>query len=147
MNKLSFRCEPRHDLTPDEIDQLEDRLYHHTAEQIGRRDARGIGFVSHDETGLAGAVAGFTWGGICDLKQVWVREDQRGRGLGSSLMRAALAEAQRRGCVHVFLATQDFQAPGFYRKLGFELVAEVPDKPVGHTEFVFRRTLADAVQK
>ena len=39
------------------------------------------------------------------------------------------------------------QAPGFYRKLGFELVAEVPDKPVGHTEFVFRRTLADAVQK
>ena len=34
-----------------------------------------------------------------------------------------------------------------YRKLGFEVVAELPDKPVGHTEFIFRRTLADAVQK
>jgi ribosomal protein S18 acetylase RimI-like enzyme len=142
MSKLSLRCEPRHDLTPDEIDRLEDHLYRHTAERIGLRDARGIGFVAHLGEDLAGAVAGFTWGGICDLKQVWVREDLRGQGLGRSLVQAALAEAQLRGCVHAFLATQDFQAPGFYRKLGFELVAEVPDKPVGHTEFIFRRSLA-----
>lgn len=143
MSKLSLRCEPRHDLTPDEIDRLEDHLYHHTAECIGRADAQGIGFLAHDDGELAGAVAGFTWGGICDLKQVWVREDRRGRGLGSALMQAALAEARRRGCLYVFLATHDFQAPGFYRRLGFELVAEVPDKPVGHREFIFRRALSD----
>jgi len=143
MPECDIRCEPRHDLTPNEIDQIEDHLYQHTAERLGRRDAQGLGFVAHHRGELAGAVAGFTWGGIYDLKQVWVREDLRGQGLGSALMRSAMAEARLRGCAYVFLATQDFQAPDFYRRLGFELVAEVPDKPLGHTEFVFRRSLAD----
>jgi hypothetical protein len=40
------------------------------------------------------------------------------------------------------LATYDFQAPDFYRRLGFETVAEVPDKPVGHSEFIMRLSLA-----
>ena len=40
-----------------------------------------------------------------------------------------------------FLATYDFQAPEFYRRLGFEEVARIADKPLGHTEFVMRLSL------
>ena len=32
-------------------------------------------------------------------------------------------------------------APGFYAKLGFQKVAEIPDKPLGHTEIVMRLPL------
>jgi ribosomal protein S18 acetylase RimI-like enzyme len=40
------------------------------------------------------------------------------------------------------LTTHSFQAPGFYRKLGYEPLAEVPDYPAGHLEIVLRKRLS-----
>jgi len=135
--------ETRHDLTPDEIDHLEEELYRFNAERTGHRDAQGLGFFVRRGDRLVGAIAGYTWGGVCELRQVWVREGARRQGLGRELLETAISEARRRGCAHVILATHDFQAPDFYKRFGFDLVAEVPDKPVGHTEFIFRRKLAN----
>jgi N-acetylglutamate synthase-like GNAT family acetyltransferase len=142
MTQRSTRIAPRHDLTAQEIDALEERLYAHNAAATGFSDGAGLSLVAECDGELVGAVAGYSWGGICELRQVWVREDQRGEGLGRKLMEAAIAEARRRGCAHVLLATYDFQAPDFYRRLGFETVAEVPDKPVGRSEFIMRLSLA-----
>ena len=132
----------RHDLTPNEIDALEDRLYAFNVARTGHDDGRSLAFTAEEGDELVGAVAGHTWGGICELKQVWVRDDRRGQGLGRALMKAAIAEARARGCAHVLLATYDFQAPGFYAGLGFREAARIEDKPLGHTEFVMRLSLA-----
>ena len=105
----------------------------------GYDDGAGLGFVAEEGGDLIGAAAGYSWGGICELRQVWVRADHRRRGLGGALLEAAVAEAARRGCAHVTLTTYDFQAPEFYRRHGFTEVTRVPDKPLGHTEFVMRR--------
>lgn len=131
----------RLELSPGDIDALEERLYEFNAARTGLNDGKQLAFVSEDAGELTGAVAGYTWGGICELRQVWVAEPQRRRGLGRALVEAALAEAARRGCAHVFLATYEFQAPGFYARLGFREVARIADKPPGHTEFVMRLDL------
>jgi hypothetical protein len=34
------------------------------------------------EDGLAGALAAWSWGGVCELQQVWMRADLRRQGLG-----------------------------------------------------------------
>lgn len=143
MNTLPAAVSARHNLSAEEIDEIEDRLYAFNAASIGRADAAQLGFVAEEGGVLVGAVAGYTWGGICELRQVWVHEDHRRDGLGGRLMRRALEEARSRGCVHVFLATHDFQAPGFYARLGFEIVAEIRDKPLGHTEIVMRFSLRE----
>jgi N-acetylglutamate synthase-like GNAT family acetyltransferase len=132
----------RHDLTPDEIDALEARLYAFNAERTGHRDGAQIAFVVEEDGALIGAVAGYSWGGVCELQQVWVDEAHRGRGLGERLMNSAIEEARSRGCRHVFLQTYDFQAPGFYARLGFVPIAEIRDKPLGRTELVMRLSLA-----
>jgi GNAT superfamily N-acetyltransferase len=131
----------RHDLSPDEVDGLEMRLYAFNVAATGLDDGAGLAFVAETADGLAGAVAGYTWGGICELRQVWVDEAHRGTGLGRALMARAIDEARSRGCAYVLLSTYDFQAPGFYARLGFRPVAEIPDKPLGHTEFVMRLAL------
>jgi len=136
-----YRIISRPELTPVEIDQLESELYAFNAKRTGFHDGEGLGFLIDRDGARVGAVAGYTWGGICELRQVWVREDCRGQGLGSTLIQAAIFEARRRGCSYIFLSTYDFQAPAFYRRFDFEQIAEIKDKPLGHTEFIFRKSL------
>ena len=144
MDLESIRIKARHDLTPDEVDGLEDRLYEINASRTGYEDAALLGFLAEAQGELVGAVAGYTWGGICELRHVWVHEAHRGEGLGEALMTEASREAKARGCAYIYVATHDFQAPGFYAKLGFQKVAEIPDKPLGHTEIVMRLPLRSA---
>ena len=62
----------------------------------------------------------------------------RGRGLGEEIMQGAEAIARARGCIGIWLDTCDFQAPGFYEKLGFEPFGTLDDTPPGRRR-IFRR--------
>ena len=54
---MALEIEARHDLSPDEIDAIEDRLYDHNSAATARRDAEGLGFVIRDDTGRIVAAA------------------------------------------------------------------------------------------
>jgi GNAT superfamily N-acetyltransferase len=129
---------PHHTLSIGQIDAVERRLDAMNMQRTGYHDAEQLGFVVEQGADIVAMVSGYSWGGVCELLQVWVDEPYRGAGLGSRLMKAALDEARRRGCAHVFLTTYGFQAHGFYKKLGFTAIAELADKPLGHSEYVMR---------
>jgi predicted N-acetyltransferase YhbS len=48
------------------------------------------------------------------------------------LVRAAEDAARTRACIGVRVETFEFQAPGFYQRLGFVLAAAQDDLPPGH---------------
>ena len=64
-----------------------------------------------------------------------------GRGLGNQLIHAAEGEARAAGAHGAFLETHWFQAPAFYRKLGYETIAEIEDYPPGGSQLVMRKSL------
>jgi ribosomal protein S18 acetylase RimI-like enzyme len=70
-----------------------------------------------------------------------VPEQARGQGLGSKLMRMAEDVAREKECVGVWLDTFDFQAPGFYQKLGYSELGEIVDYPPGHKRLFFQKRL------
>ncbi|MFF2215275.1 GNAT family N-acetyltransferase [Streptomyces antibioticus] len=91
---------------------------------------------------LAGGLVGHTWAGWLHVTYLWVDERHRGTGLGARL----LAEAERvaredRDCRHARLETWDFQAPGFYRKQGYEVACVIEDYPPGLTEYTLTKRL------
>lgn len=47
-------------------------------------------------------------------------------------MRIVEREARRQRCRRIVLETHDFQAPGFYRKFGFEVTGVVEEYPRGY---------------
>ncbi len=83
---------------------------------------------------LRGGLYGWTWGGCGYVDLLWVREDQRGSGLGGQLLAAAEQEIRRRGCDQVALCTHSFQAPGFYARLGYQECGRIPAYPRGHAQ-------------
>jgi len=136
--------EPRHDLSPMEIDAVEDHLYAHNSSATGRDDGEGLGFVIRDADGQSIAVAaGYTWAGVSEIRQMWVDKRYRGRGYGRALVEAMVAEARRRGVLRVWVASYDFQAPGLYERAGFRRMAEFEGWPEGHVNVILCRNLSD----
>ena len=94
----------------------------------------------------AGGVVGGLIGSTClewlDIDMLAVRAADRRRGVGRRLMRAAEAEAVSRGCRWAAVDTADFQAPGFYERLGYAIVGRFEDRDGhGHTKYYFTRRL------
>ena len=139
---MTLRIERRHDLSPNEIDAIEDRIYHHNCCATGRDDADGLGFVIHNEAGqMIGVAAGYTWSGASELKQMWIDDAYRGRGYARALLDAFVAEAGNRGVRRIWVASYDFQAPEMYEKAGFRRVAEFEGWPEGHINVILCKSL------
>lgn len=87
-------------------------------------------------TGPDGELAG---GAICrvqwhwlHLDLLWVDAPHRGTGLGSRLVARAEQEAREaHGVAGSQVETWDFQAPRFYEKIGYRLIASMDDYPPG----------------
>lgn len=142
---MTALIQPRHDLSPMEIDAVEDNLYDHNSRATGRDDGRGLGFVIRDEAGRTIAVAaGYSWAGTSELKQMWVDEAYRGRGYARQLLNAFVTEAARRGVRRIWLASYDFQAPAMYEKAGFKRMAAFDGWPEGHTNFILCKILGES---
>jgi len=123
---------------------LGDRLYEFNAGATGMDDGEFLFVSVRDESGnLVAGLSGHSWGGCCEVTQLWVHEQRRGRGLGRAVMMAAEREATRRNCAQIILSTHSFQAPEFYEKLGFERLAAVPNYPRGHENILYIKYLGD----
>ena len=139
---MTALIQPQHDISPVEIDAIEERIYNHNRRAIGRNDGRRLAFVIRDEAGrIIGVAAGYTWAGSSELKQIWIDEAFRGRGYARELLNAFVAEAASRGVRQIWVASYDFQAPGMYEKAGFRRVAEFAGWPEGHSNVVLCKTL------
>lgn len=76
-----------------------------------------------------------------EVSILWVEEEQRGAGLGRALMERGEAEARRRGCLYARLSTSQYQAPGFYEKLGYLCYGKLENCPPGDTSYYYRKDL------
>ena len=101
-----------------------------------------LNVLARDGAGkIQGGLLGQVWGGWLHVKVLWIAAAFRGRRLGQRLLDAAELEAADLGAQGCFLSTFDFQAPGFYQRLGYEVYGELPGYPPGHTTFHLRKWL------
>lgn len=101
--------------------------------------------VTVDDGAIVGGITGWTWGGCGGIASLWLAREQRGKGLGGLLLTAAESEIRRRGCDRVVVATMSFQAPGFYRRYGYQEVGRTPDMPDGTVKHHFYKCLATKI--
>ena len=103
---------------------------------VGPRDYQTLAISLRDaEHVIVGGVFGATMWGWLLIDGLWVDAPLRARGLGRRLLLSCEAEAVERGCRGAWLGTFDFQARGFYERLGYTVFAALPEFPRGHTHF------------
>lgn len=126
----------------DDVQFIEDRVDEFNMQRTGITDARLLSTMMRDHTGeVIAGIYGWTWGRCCEIKTLWVHERLRGAGIGRRLMLGAEGEARRRGATQIVLSTHSFQAPDFYRRLGFERIGQVENYPAGHQSIYLRKHL------
>ncbi|EGD59200.1 GCN5-related N-acetyltransferase [Novosphingobium nitrogenifigens DSM 19370] len=108
--------------------------------QAGDPRIRPVAVLLKDDNGVT---VGGLWGRIgydwLFVELLAVPEEARGGGHGRALMAEAERIAREVGCVGIWLDTYEFQARGFYEKLGFTLFGTIGDYPVGHSRFFLQK--------
>ena len=96
-------------------------------------------FVRDAGEQIVGGLTAITYWGWLYVDDLWLHERLRGRGFGRELMRQVEEVARQRGCKYAYLKTFDFQARGFYEKLGYRVVGQLDDYPPGSIFYWMRK--------
>jgi ribosomal protein S18 acetylase RimI-like enzyme len=101
--------------------------------------------IARDAAGrVLGGATGRTWGEVAELQMLWVDTTRRRQGLGARLVGQFETAARARGCTLVTLETFSFQAPAFYRALGYTAVHTNTHFPHGLVKYLMEKHLGPA---
>lgn len=121
-------------------------LVEYNASQVGPGQNRPIAVLVKDH---ADVVVGGLWGHTgydwLFVQFLAVPAGLRGHGLGTEILQLAEREAIARGCRGAWLDTFEFQARGFYERLGYVCFGELPNYPAGFSRFFMKKVFADSM--
>jgi len=140
---MPLRIEQSKNPTDEERQAILLPLLAYNAQKAGVSTPEPITLLVRDESGeILGGLHGRVFYRWLYIDLLSVPEQGRGQGIGSTLMQMAEDLAREKDCIGVWLDTFDFQAPAFYRKLGYSELGQIADYPPGHTRFFFQKRLA-----
>ncbi len=120
-----------------------DELMEYNKSQVGAYERKPFSIYIKDTYGKV--IAGLTGVALvnydCLVNIVAVDPAHRRQGYGRQIFSALDTFATEQKCTNIRLETADFQARGFYEKMGYQMVAEIPRSFLGHTSFVMQKKL------
>ena len=130
-------------LDPTDLAVLADGLSAYDVSQIGYSDFRRLAVAVRDpRTGkVVGGLYGRSEYGMVYVDWLFLPEDLRGARIGSRVLTMAEDEARRRGCTRITLTTLSVEAPGFYKKQGYDVAATIDCEPPGLTRYYMMKKL------
>jgi predicted N-acetyltransferase YhbS len=115
----------------------------YAARDLPENAPRPLNVVALDEQdNIVGGVIAETQFAWLKVSYLVVATEQRNRGMGRRLMEFAEQEATTRGCRYAYVDTMEYQAPEFYRKLGYQLAGKLDDwDSHGNAKYFFTKCL------
>ena len=98
-------------------------------------------YVEDEQGNLMAGMVAETFGNWLEIEYLYVREDLRGQGLGSRILKMAEKESRERRCKYSFVDTFNFQAPKFYEKHGYKEVFSLKKYPYIGERYYYTKEL------
>ena len=106
----------------EELDKIADDLLTEYDKENGvEYNFNKFSFVAKNDNKLVGFITGFSYYSEVTINNLVVRKEYRGKGIGTKLIRKVEEYFEGKSFNNINLVTNDFQAPKFYEKCGFEL--------------------------
>ena len=131
------------ELDPADVAVITDGLRAYYVDQAGHYDFRPLAiFVRDPQTGkVVGGLHGRSEFGLLYVAWFFLPEDLRRAGIGSRVLAMAEQEGRRRGCTQIALTALSIEAPGFYKKQGYDVAATIDCDPPGLTRYYMMKRL------
>ena len=131
------------ELDPADVAVITDGLRAYYVNQAGHYDFRPLAvFVRDPQTGkVVGGLHGRSEFGLVYVAWLFLPEHLRRVRIGSRVLAMAEEEGRRRGCTRIALTTLSIEAPGFYKKQGYDIVATIDCEPPGLTRYYMMNNL------
>ncbi len=121
---------------------IRDGLFRFNTARAGDDQHQPVTLIVRDDQGqVIGGLLGMTYWQWLSIEILWIDDSARGQGLGQQLVARAEQIAVERGCHSAHLDTMSFQAPDFYRKLGYTVWGQLDDLPPGHQRIFLKKAL------
>ena len=98
-------------------------------------------FAAEDDGKIAGIITGRAYYNEIHIGDLIVGKEYRGNGVGSRLVAAVENAFKGKGYEKIALTTFGFQAPAFYKKLGYELEFVREDKDPKLSKYFYLKEL------
>lgn len=98
-------------------------------------------FLAFDDKKLIGGAIGFVQYNWYFLDLLYIDKEYRNKNIGTKLIRAIEEYAKKENLTGVRMETWNFQARGFYEKMGYTVWAEIKDCPPGTIDYYLKKEL------
>ena len=97
--------------------------------------------AENDEGEIIGSITGRAYYNEVHIGDLVIDKNYRGQDIGTQLVAAVEEEYRKKGFEKITLTTFGFQAPEFYKKLGYSVEFVREDKDPKLTKYFFCKTL------
>ncbi|BCB02397.1 GNAT family N-acetyltransferase [Bacillus sp. KH172YL63] len=129
----------------EDSDYIRKKLVEYNMSQIddsSKTPLEKVSFVMRNDGGeIVGGVVGEMFWHHLHIDFLWVSEEHRNGGYGSKLLQQIEEHAREKGCYLVMLDTLSFQAPEFYKKMGYREFGLLEDFPKGRSRHFMEKRL------
>ena len=120
---------------------VEQRMTEYHELQVGpyKRESFTITVKENDQiiAGLNGNVCG----PLCNVWDLWVDEKLQRKKIGTRIMSQCETIAKDQKCKIIQLTTSELHSKPFYEKIGYEVIATIPEEFMGHDTYIMRKLL------
>ncbi len=131
-------------MTEDEIEYIKNQLFQFnvsTAPPDQGALSKDINLIIKDEVKIYGGLMGKIYRGCLFIEFLWISEEERSAGYGQKLMMEAEKIGISEQCRFIHLDTFSFQAPGFYKKNGYEIFGVLEGYSDGIKRYYLKKDL------
>lgn len=96
-----------------------------------------FGFYAFEDGEIIGGMVVYEEFQWLYIQKTFISDKYRGKNIGSAIFKRLEEYAKQRNLVGIRVETLDFQAKGFYEKVGCKLLYELKDCPRGNIEYGF----------